>query len=137
MSKDESKLLKCQAELKHIAVAGKILNDLRKDHIVKKSTDLALTKLNYEERLQNNAKEIRKFRWVFASGIQVTSRDSDLGCIAQRKIISVYLLSATTSLQQVHINHSLAELDKKVRSFWNLESILMHEELNKEELEYI
>ncbi|UYV65637.1 hypothetical protein LAZ67_3004921 [Cordylochernes scorpioides] len=44
--------------------------------------------------------------------------------------------STSTSFQQIHINHSTAELDDIVRKFWDSESIPAHkEELNTEELE--
>ncbi|UYV70535.1 hypothetical protein LAZ67_7003438 [Cordylochernes scorpioides] len=41
-----------------------------------------------------------------------------------------------TSIQQIHVNHSSAELDDIVKKFWDAESIPTHkEEMNTEELE--
>ncbi|UYV73009.1 hypothetical protein LAZ67_10001506 [Cordylochernes scorpioides] len=44
--------------------------------------------------------------------------------------------TTSTSIQQIHINHSSAELDDIVKKIWDAESIPMHkEEMNTEELE--
>ncbi|UYV69805.1 hypothetical protein LAZ67_7000807, partial [Cordylochernes scorpioides] len=44
--------------------------------------------------------------------------------------------TTSTSIQQIHVNHSSAELDDIVKKFWDAESIPTHkEELNTEELE--
>ncbi|UYV67038.1 hypothetical protein LAZ67_4003743 [Cordylochernes scorpioides] len=44
--------------------------------------------------------------------------------------------TTSTSIQQIHINHSSAELDDIVKKFWDAESIPTHkEEMNTEELE--